>query len=91
MPAGAARPTSERERTGVLIGSGIGGLATIAETAVKLEQSGPRRVSPFFIPASLINLASGQVSIRFGFKGPEPLRSSPPARPAPTRSAMPRA
>ncbi|HZA67158.1 MAG TPA: beta-ketoacyl-ACP synthase II [Geminicoccaceae bacterium] len=59
-----------RERTGVLIGSGIGGLSTIAETAVELEQRGPRRVSPFFIPASLINLVSGQVSIRFGFKGP---------------------
>src|SRR5918995_4673815 len=57
-------------RTGVLIGSGIGGLSTIADTAVELEQRGPRRVSPFFIPASLINLVSGQVSIRFGFKGP---------------------
>jgi 3-oxoacyl-[acyl-carrier-protein] synthase II len=59
-----------RVRTGVLIGSGIGGLSTIADTAVELEQRGPRRVSPFFIPASLINLVSGQVSIRFGFKGP---------------------
>ena len=59
-----------RQRTGVLIGSGIGGLSTIADTAVELEQRGPRRVSPFFIPASLINLVSGQVSIRFGFKGP---------------------
>ncbi|HEX2478929.1 MAG TPA: beta-ketoacyl synthase N-terminal-like domain-containing protein, partial [Geminicoccaceae bacterium] len=59
-----------RERTGVLIGSGIGGLSTIADTAIELEQRGPRRVSPFFIPASLINLVSGQVSIRFGFKGP---------------------
>jgi 3-oxoacyl-[acyl-carrier-protein] synthase II len=59
-----------RTRTGVLIGSGIGGLNTIAETAIELERRGPRRVSPFFIPASLINLVSGQVSIRFGFKGP---------------------
>ncbi|MDH3664912.1 MAG: beta-ketoacyl-ACP synthase II [Alphaproteobacteria bacterium] len=59
-----------RERTGVLIGSGIGGLGTIADTAVDLENRGPRRVSPFFIPACLINLVSGQVSIRFGFKGP---------------------
>lgn len=59
-----------RCRAGVLIGSGIGGLSTIADTAVQLEKSGPRRVSPFFIPAALINLASGQVSIRFGFKGP---------------------
>ncbi|MDX2144698.1 MAG: beta-ketoacyl-ACP synthase II [Rhodospirillaceae bacterium] len=59
-----------RERTGVMIGSGIGGLFTIDETAQILATQGPRRVSPFFIPASLINLASGQVSIRHGFKGP---------------------
>lgn len=59
-----------KERTGVLIGSGIGGLSTIAETAYLLRDRGPRRVSPFFIPGSLINLISGQVSIRFGFKGP---------------------
>ena len=60
----------ERERTGVIIGSGIGGLATIADTAIELHEKGPRRVSPFFIPSALINLASGQVSIRYGFKGP---------------------
>ena len=59
-----------QERTGVMIGSGIGGIETIAETAVTLHERGPRRVSPFFIPSSLINLCSGQVSIRFGFKGP---------------------
>jgi len=59
-----------RERTGVMIGSGIGGLGTIAETAIELHEKGPRRVSPFFIPSSLINLVSGQVSIRHGFKGP---------------------
>ena len=59
-----------RLRTGVMIGSGIGGLQSIAETAVLIEQKGPRRVSPFFIPGALINLASGQVSIRYGFKGP---------------------
>ena len=59
-----------RCRTGVMIGSGIGGLQTIAETAVLIKEKGPKRVSPFFIPASLINLVSGQVSIRFGFKGP---------------------
>ena len=70
MPAGSPQDERERERTGVLIGSGIGGLSTIADTAVELERRGPRRVSPFFIPASLINLVSGQVSIRFGFKGP---------------------
>jgi 3-oxoacyl-[acyl-carrier-protein] synthase II len=61
---------AERERTGVIIGSGIGGLGTIADTALILREKGPRRVSPFFIPGSLINLASGQVSIRYGFKGP---------------------
>src|SRR5580704_9682145 len=60
----------ERRRTGVIIGSGIGGLASIAETAIELHEKGPRRVSPFFIPSALINLASGQVSIRYGFKGP---------------------
>jgi 3-oxoacyl-[acyl-carrier-protein] synthase II len=60
----------ERERTGVIIGSGIGGLGTIADTAIELHEKGPRRVSPFFIPSSLINLVSGQVSIRYGFKGP---------------------
>jgi len=60
----------ERRRTGVIIGSGIGGLQTIAETAIELHEKGPRRVSPFFIPSALINLASGQVSIRYGFKGP---------------------
>ena len=59
-----------RCRTGVMIGSGIGGLSTIADTAIILHEKGPRRVSPFFIPAALINLISGQVSIRFGFKGP---------------------
>ncbi len=57
-------------RTGVLLGSGIGGLATIAATAVELHEKGPRRISPFFIPSALINLASGQISIKYGFKGP---------------------
>ncbi len=65
-------PESEEDRlrTGVLIGSGIGGLKSIADTANLLKERGPRRVSPFFIPGALINLASGQVSIRYGFKGP---------------------
>jgi 3-oxoacyl-[acyl-carrier-protein] synthase II len=58
------------DRTGVLIGAGIGGLPGIAETAVILHERGPRRVSPFFIASNLINLASGQVSIRFGYRGP---------------------
>ncbi|MEP3035373.1 MAG: beta-ketoacyl-ACP synthase II, partial [Pseudoruegeria sp.] len=57
-------------RTGVMIGSGIGGLSAIADTAILLAEKGPRRVSPFFIPSALINLASGQVSIKHGFKGP---------------------
>ena len=60
----------DRERTGVLIGSGIGGLNAIYETSLELAEKGPRRVSPFFVPSALINLASGHVSIRYGFKGP---------------------
>jgi 3-oxoacyl-[acyl-carrier-protein] synthase II len=66
------KPTDEEslERTGVMIGSGIGGLPGIAETSLTLHEKGPRRVSPFFIPSCLINLASGQVSIKYGFKGP---------------------
>src|SRR5215469_332840 len=66
----APEDEAERERTGVMIGSGIGGLSSIADTAIELHEKGPRRVSPFFIPSALINLASGQVSIRHGFKGP---------------------
>ncbi len=60
----------DRERTGVMIGSGIGGLPNIGETEKILMAGGPRKVSPFFIPSSLINLVSGHVSIRFGFQGP---------------------
>lgn len=65
-------PTEDDDlfRTGVLIGSGIGGLKSIAETAVMIKEKGPRRVSPFFIPGALINLISGQVGIKYGFKGP---------------------
>ena len=59
-----------QERTGVMIGSGIGGLRTIAEGALTVHERGPRRLSPFFIPAALINLISGHVSIRYGFRGP---------------------
>jgi 3-oxoacyl-[acyl-carrier-protein] synthase II len=66
----APETDEDRERTGVMIGSGIGGLKGIAEGALVLEKSGPRRLSPFFIPANLINLVSGHVSIRHGFKGP---------------------
>ncbi|MBL9049283.1 MAG: beta-ketoacyl-ACP synthase II [Tabrizicola sp.] len=69
--AGWENPSEEEKlRTGVMIGSGIGGLNSIAETAVLIKEKGPKRVSPFFIPGALINLVSGQVSIRFGFKGP---------------------
>jgi 3-oxoacyl-[acyl-carrier-protein] synthase II len=59
-----------QERTGVMIGSGIGGLPAIADAAVHLMERGARRISPFFIPSALINLASGHVSIRYGFRGP---------------------
>src|ERR1700748_1500298 len=61
-------PTDEEslERTGVMIGSGIGGLPGISETSLTLHEKGPRRVSPFFIPSCLINLASSQVSIKYG-------------------------
>src|SRR6202012_1087645 len=60
----------ERDRTGVLIGSGIGGLNGIADAALLLHEKGPRKISPFFISGRLINLVSGYASIRFGFKGP---------------------
>ena len=60
----------DRERTGVMIGSGIGGLSSIADTSILLRDRGPRRVSPFFIPGALINLVSGQLSIKYGFLGP---------------------
>jgi 3-oxoacyl-[acyl-carrier-protein] synthase II len=60
----------DREKTGVIIGSGIGGLPTIADGAITLKEKGPRRISPFFIPSALINLASGHLSIKYGFKGP---------------------
>jgi 3-oxoacyl-[acyl-carrier-protein] synthase II len=66
------KPASHAEQisTGVMIGSGIGGIEGIADTAITLKERGPRRVSPFFIPGRLINLASGYVSIEFGLKGP---------------------
>ena len=65
-------PVKEHDqiRTGVMLGSGIGGLSSIVNSANILKERGPRRVSPFFIPGCLINLASGQISIRYGFKGP---------------------
>ena len=68
----AWKPATDDDQaaTGVLIGSGIGGIEGIAETAVVLKERGPRRVSPFFVPGRLINLAAGYVSIEFGLKGP---------------------
>ena len=66
------KPETEEDRcrTGVLIGSGIGGLQSMYESSVTLHEKGPRRLSPFTVPAMLINLASGHVSIEYGFKGP---------------------
>ena len=66
----APKSADDQERTGVLIGSGIGGLSGIADTALLLQEKGPRRVSPFFIPGRLINLAAGYVSIKHQLKGP---------------------
>ena len=60
----------DRLRTGLLVGSGIGGLPSIEAAAITLHERGPRRISPFFIPGSLINLLSGNISIKYGFKGP---------------------
>ncbi|HRE45854.1 MAG TPA: beta-ketoacyl-ACP synthase II [Terricaulis sp.] len=65
-----AETDEQKNRSGVLIGSGIGGINAIANNALLLEEKGPRRLSPFFIPSALINLASGQVSIKHGFRGP---------------------
>ncbi|HYF08212.1 MAG TPA: beta-ketoacyl-ACP synthase II [Acetobacteraceae bacterium] len=66
----APQEDEARARTGVMIGSGIGGLETIQEASTLVAQGKSRRISPFFIPSALINLASGQVSIKYGFKGP---------------------
>lgn len=66
----APQNDEERFRTGVMIGSGIGGLPCIEKTTIVMKEKGIRKISPFFIPASLINLASGQVSIKYGFMGP---------------------
>jgi 3-oxoacyl-[acyl-carrier-protein] synthase II len=70
LPTGAALTAEVAERIGVLIGSGIGGLPRIEETHTELTARGPRRISPFFVPASIINMISGHVSILHGFKGP---------------------
>jgi 3-oxoacyl-[acyl-carrier-protein] synthase II len=70
LPVGEALGEEEACRIGCIIGSGIGGLPMIEETHAELTNRGPRRISPFFVPASIINMISGHVSMRFGFKGP---------------------
>jgi 3-oxoacyl-[acyl-carrier-protein] synthase II len=70
LPTGDALSDERAERIGVVIGSGIGGLPLIENTHAELTARGPRRISPFFIPGSIINMVAGHVSIRFGFKGP---------------------
>ncbi len=65
-----AESDEDKERTGVMVGSGIGGLQRITETALMVNEKGSRRISPFFIPACLINLVAGHISTEFGFKGP---------------------
>ena len=70
LPTGEQLTEEQAERIGVLVGSGIGGLPLIEETHAELVARGPRRVSPFFVPASIINMISGHVSIKFGFQGP---------------------
>ncbi len=65
-----AETEEQKERTGVMVGAGIGGLTTMYDSAITLHERGPRRLSPFCIPAMLINLASGHISIRHGYKGP---------------------
>ena len=70
LPTGAGLSDELACRIGCMIGSGIGGLPLIEATHAELTSRGPRRISPFFVPASIINMISGHVSIRFGFKGP---------------------
>ncbi len=62
--------TIDNERAGVAIGSGIGGIKTIEETSIQVKDSGPRKVSPFFVPGSIINMIAGNLSIRYGLRGP---------------------
>jgi 3-oxoacyl-[acyl-carrier-protein] synthase II len=70
LPTNDALSEEQAERIGCLVGSGIGGLPLIEDTHAELTERGPRRVSPFFVPASIINMISGHVSIKFGFQGP---------------------
>ncbi|MFO0120992.1 MAG: beta-ketoacyl synthase N-terminal-like domain-containing protein, partial [Inhella sp.] len=70
LPQGEQLSEAQAERIGCMVGSGIGGLPLIEETHAELVAKGPRRVSPFFVPASIINMISGQLSIRLGYQGP---------------------
>ena len=70
LPTGNALSEEQAERIGCIVGSGIGGLPLIEETQKDLMERGPRRITPFFVPASIINMISGHVSIQYGFKGP---------------------
>ena len=74
LPTGDALDDELATRIGCNIGAGIGGLPMIEHTQIELSNRGPRRISPFFVPASIINMVSGHVSIKFGFKGPMPLK-----------------
>ena len=68
--SGIDMSTIDNERAGVAIGSGIGGIKTIEETSIQVKDSGPRKVSPFFVPGSIINMIAGNLSIRYGLRGP---------------------
>jgi 3-oxoacyl-[acyl-carrier-protein] synthase II len=70
LPTGDALTEDQAERMGCMVGSGIGGLPMIEQTDGDYRERGPRRISPFFVPASIINMISGHISIRYGFKGP---------------------
>ena len=70
LPINDALSEEQATRVGCIIGSGIGGLPMIENTHAELTARGPRRISPFFVPASIINMISGHVSMRYGFKGP---------------------
>ena len=70
LPTGDALTEEQAERIGCMVGSGIGGLPMIEQTVADYRERGPRRISPFFVPASIINMISGHISIKYGFKGP---------------------
>jgi len=70
LPTGDALTEDQAERIGCMVGSGIGGLPMIEQTVVDYRERGARRISPFFVPASIINMISGHISIKYGFKGP---------------------